>query len=165
MLPERYCDYLLALYTNGEELEDGENESVTLQRRKPFIITSILLLFLMIPFSFLMIYFTEFHSLLQLTVLLLFGFYSIWLYRQFSRKQYDFIYFPLIASLLLLLLFTMEASRLFTQNQSILATVIVVNFILWLSISIVKKIKLLQALSISCIIFTLLYIIFINFMA
>jgi hypothetical protein len=106
LLPEKYCDYLLALYTNGQDLYDEAKVSNARDRWSPVITIHFILLLFMIPFSFLVVYFTEFHSLLQLVILIVFLVYSIWVYVYYRKNGYEYVPVALIVTLLLLLLLT-----------------------------------------------------------
>ncbi|MFC4022770.1 hypothetical protein ACFOUV_02925 [Oceanobacillus longus] len=163
LLPERYCDYLLALYTNGQELSDKADDDVR-STWTPIIIHFILL-HSMIPFSFLVVYFTEFLPILQLSILTLFCIYSILLYVYFHGNGNKYVQFPLFVSLLLVLLLTLSISNFLASNSFINLVIILVNFILWLFLSIVKNIKILQMVSILSIVFAIGYIIFKTFTA
>ena len=48
LLPEKYCNFLLALYTYGEGVEE-EKQSMTSMKRQVFIGLDLLLLFLLLP--------------------------------------------------------------------------------------------------------------------
>jgi len=158
LLPETYCDYLLALYTNGENLTD--NHVHKSKRLSPAFILHMLLVISVIPFSFLVIYFTQFHPFLQLGILLLFGIYSFWFNRFAVKHGYEVFLLPILVILLQLFLFTITLINLLTDNNIILLVVILANFLLWLWVGTRRKVKYLQALSILCIISTVLYIIF-----
>ncbi|WP_087971699.1 hypothetical protein [Oceanobacillus rekensis] len=165
LLPEKYCDYLLALYTNGQELYDEAEVSNARNGLTPVIIIHFILLLAMIPFSLLVVYFTEFHLLLQLSILIVFLFYSIWIYLYFRKYSYEFVLVALIVSLLLLLLVSIILSSLLTTSIIIHTIVILMNLLLWLLISYAEKNKLLQIVSILSLIFAIGYIIFNKFIA
>ncbi len=158
MLPEAYCDYLLALYTNGEDI----NESVPVKSSNQWtqaVGIHFILTVTMIPFSFLVVYFTEFNSLLQLGILSFFWIYSVWVFLYCRKREIHFHHFPLYISLLLLLLLTTTGSIVLTASTIIQSGTILSNFILWLFISIDKKHGILKTVSILCILFTSFYII------
>ncbi|WP_339228146.1 hypothetical protein NSQ77_00040 [Oceanobacillus sp. FSL K6-2867] len=77
LLPETYCDYLLALYTNGEAHSEEVDNKVKTRQWTIINVIHLLLALLMVPFSLLVLYFTEFDSFLQLVILLLFFSYLI----------------------------------------------------------------------------------------
>ncbi|MEL3972849.1 hypothetical protein AAEO50_11195 [Rossellomorea oryzaecorticis] len=75
MLPDQYCDYLLALYTNGEEniLKSSTKKSKMKGNNIPILLSAIVMLI-----SLFVIYFTELSVVLQTAILtgfvvLLFG--------------------------------------------------------------------------------------------
>lgn len=159
LLPETYCDYLLALYTNGEDVKDEDHLDHP-KRLSPAIMLHLILAISLLPFSFLVLYFTQFHPFLQLGILLLFSIYSIWFYWYTARNGYELFFFPMLILLLQLFLLTITAANLFTDRNIIMLAVIITNFFFWFRIGKTKHIKFLQILSILCIISTVLYIIF-----
>lgn len=129
MLPEQYCNYLLALYTEGTD-SDETDEVTTKTRGKIrlhyFAVIPLVLLALFV------IYFTALPIGMQiaiLSVLVLIGLgFSIY----FSKKGLLF-QVPLIASALLALLGSVElTSRALPHNHLALYIVIVINCCLWL---------------------------------
>lgn len=165
LLPVRYCDYLLALYTNGQGLDDDNDESKSRNLWSPIFIIHLILLVSMIPFSFLVVYITEFHSLLQLSIIIVFLFYSIGVYLYFRKYSHEFTLIALTVLLVLLLLLSVLISGLFTANSMIHTSVIFINFLLWLFISNAKQIKILRIVCILSFVFVISYIIFSNFTA
>ncbi|MGJ9456990.1 hypothetical protein [Oceanobacillus sp. CF4.6] len=165
LLPERYCDYLLALYTNGQELSDKADDDDIRSQWTPYIIIHFILLLSMIPVSFLVVYFTEFLPILQISILTLFCIYAIGLYVYFHGNGNEYVQFPLFVALLLVLLLTLSVSNFLASNSIINLVIILVNFTLWLFISIAKEIKILRIVSILLIVFAIGYIVFKNFAA
>lgn len=158
MLPETYCDFLLVLYSKGEELT-GDANLTTEVKQSPAIIISMLISLVLIPFSFLVLYFTEFHPTMQLSILLLFGIYEFWFYLYLIRRKKGEAILPLMGLLLLILLISLTASKFITDHNFILISLVLINFIVWLIIGRIKKIKFLQILSILCIAFSVFYLI------
>ncbi|MFG6121087.1 hypothetical protein [Thalassobacillus sp. B23F22_16] len=99
LLPESYCDYLLALYTQGEGLTHPSPGP-----RQWVIVTRIMIAFLMLPISFLVIYFTETAFIMQTGILSIFvlgtGLTAVYLY---NKKSIDFSMYATMGLLLLLL--------------------------------------------------------------
>ena len=157
LLPETYCDYLLALYTNGAAFSEEADNNIKIRQWTVLDVTHLILSLLMIPFSLLVLYFTEFASVLQLGILLLFFSYLVWIMNYFRKIGHPYLHVPLIASLLVLLLFTTFISKLILDSNMLQITVLISNFIYWFIVSKQRKIKYLQIISILAIIFTLLY--------
>ncbi|WP_067727389.1 hypothetical protein [Oceanobacillus damuensis] len=165
LLPETYCDFLLALYTKGEAVEEDDKQATSRIRWTPLGIIHICLSIAVIPFSFLVLYFTEFHTVLQLGILSLFWVYTVWLYFYFPKKGYDDVQLPLYVSLLMLLLITATSSTVLSTSNFFHTAIILSNFVLWFYVSIVKKYRILQFISVIFVIFTLSYFIFTNLTA
>ncbi|RKQ37812.1 hypothetical protein [Oceanobacillus halophilus] len=155
LLPEQYCDFLLALYTNGEGEPTNKKRSV----RKVNIIIQILLLVVLLPFSFLVVYFTKFPELLQLGILSLFICYSIWSYIYWKRYSSTIYHISLIITLSLVLLFSLFIVNLFSNNNYLIFGVILLNFVLWLLLSERMHIKYLKYTSIFGVLFAIFYIV------
>src|SRR5690625_4344381 len=67
LLPEEQCNFLLALYTQGE----GQERHLQTTYKRPFIIY-LLLLILLIPFSIIITNFTQISLTLQIILMILF---------------------------------------------------------------------------------------------
>lgn len=90
MLPAVYCDYLLALYSNGDEfiekeMKSGKNNVSIIQ------LSQLLLVIVLVPVAILVMYTSLFPGYIQIGVLLLFTLYSFWHYKALRQKQ-DFYY-------------------------------------------------------------------------
>lgn len=160
LLPENYCDYLLALYTKGESTA---KESKVINRRSGGLVILLVqfsLLVLMIPFSFLVIYFTQFHVLLQLTILILFIMYAAWLLYDLYGKRNKWYQIPLLVFLILILLGTNFLSKLMILNVYVSGVIMVINFIAWYLIGKKFHLKYLIYSSILALFITLSYIIY-----
>ncbi len=157
LLPDVYCDFLLALYTNGE----GTGEEEIIRENKINIVSAIqvTLLSILLPFAFLVIYFTEFPVILQVSTLLLFVAFSYWMTRVYSQKISIYYHLSIVIFLLLLLLMSVYISTLLTANQWLLQFVIISNVVSWYFYSRQHDIKYLKNVSIFGIVFVILYIV------
>lgn len=155
LLPNEYCDYLLALYTKGEG-----NDAAPLKHRKFLEFVHAVLILLLLPFSFTVIYFTQFHWLLQLSILIIFLGYSIYVYFFFREKKDNIFYhITLVALLFLLLLTTIQITTVLHVNMQAANVVIILNFLLWYIIGKKKQLKYLMIISIFSLFFIVFYII------
>ena len=127
MLPEHYCDFLLALYTEGnQQLEIKE------QKTKRFFWKNHYLFLLLIPAMMFFIHFTELPINLQMTFSLIFVLSGI-LFTFYYLRKGILLQIPLISSALILLLSSVEfISKLYPENPQILYFNLVFNCILWL---------------------------------
>lgn len=156
LLPEQYCDYLLALYTEGED-----ESKVLAQNRKRISILErfqIVLLYSLLPLAFIVIYFTEFQNHLQLIILGIFLSYSGWLsinYKDHTNRIY--FHSAFIISLFLFLLLCIMLTEVIFVHQSILMFVIASNFIFWVLLGYVFKYKYLMLIGFLCLLFQFIY--------
>ncbi|SHF68544.1 hypothetical protein SAMN05216225_1002146 [Ornithinibacillus halophilus] len=156
MLPQNYCDYLLALYTKGDYEEEEVLEKQGM-KSKILLVIQVFLLLLMVPFSLLVIYFTQFKMILQLSILLFFISYALWVFFYHRKKKSSFIYLSLNVLLLLFLFFSLFITKVFTFNEWLVVAIFLVNFGLWSLFGIKLKVKYITILGIAGIIITLFY--------
>lgn len=154
LLPAVYCDFLLALYTNGET---SAEESATKSETGIINVIRHILLVSLLPFSFLVIYFTEFHLLFKISILLLFVIFSFWMFR--NNKRYRLTYHLSLATILMLTwLMSVCVTAISNVSQWILQLLVISNFILWYYFGYRKRINYLKIGSIIGILFVILYI-------
>ena len=124
VLPEHYCDFLLALYTKGEGLQN--------QTEKPRIRKRLLLLLLFIPIGIFLLYFTE----LSLTLQIVFGFILIIigiLLTFYCTKRRMLFQIPLIMTAFFLLFVSVQITLIHTSDESfMLYIVLAINCFIWL---------------------------------
>lgn len=126
MLPEQYCDYLLALYTEGNQ----PTQSSKTKRNHQTAIS--LLPLVLIPISVFFLYFTELSIDLQIGLSIIFMITGIIFVYYFSKKGM-FYQVPLAVTAMILLLSTVElTTAIFPESAGILYAVLVVNCLLWL---------------------------------
>lgn len=130
ILPESYCDYLINLYSKGEPIEKDERNSWWSGGRALLLIQLSLIL-LMIPFSFLVIYFTELHMLMQIGILSLFMSYSLWVLYDLKKRHMNYVYIPLLAMLFFILISTEYLVRLIIEKHWVSGVIIFLNFFMW----------------------------------
>jgi hypothetical protein len=127
MLPEQYCDYLLALYTEGNQPEIAKNSVRTNGFWKNHY-----LFILLLPLTLFLIHFTELSITLQMPILILFVLTGIIFTIYFSRKGI-LLQVPMIISALILLLGSVEFfSSVFPGRSMLLYFNLIVNCFLWL---------------------------------
>jgi hypothetical protein len=124
LLPEQYCDFLLALYTKGNGLQDQSEKS---HLRKNF-----LFIFIVIPIGLFLLYFTELSLTLQMVfglILMLMGILLI----VYSAKRGMLFQIPLIITAFLLLFVSVEITLIhYTNHSFMLYLVLVSNCLIWL---------------------------------
>ncbi|MDZ5470958.1 hypothetical protein SM124_04245 (plasmid) [Bacillus sp. 31A1R] len=129
MLPEHYCDYLLALYTEGNQPQEIRNEKGN--ARKSWHVLNYFLLML-IPASVFLIYFTELSIILQMALLSILILSGLVAAIYFSRKG-NMYQLSLIVSALILLFSTVElTTKAFPDQIGFLYGALILNCLLWL---------------------------------
>lgn len=124
LLPEQYCDFLLALYTEGTGLNEKSNKSKN--RKKVF------LWLLTIPIIVFIVYFTELSLILQIVFAIVFILIGIYLTFYLKRNGLLF-HIPLIISALLLLYVSVELTLTsFPKSTIILYSILMFNCLIWL---------------------------------
>ncbi|MGE7601193.1 hypothetical protein ACQKL5_01695 [Peribacillus sp. NPDC097675] len=137
MLPEQYCNYLLALYSQGEA---QPVQSMKNKKEKKGLFTGLAMgaLFFIVVF---LNYFTEISIIMQMAVTTFSIIAFLFLIRRFIYKNI-LLQFSLIGLSLLLLMETVQVSELFAPGKrSILYLCLFFNCGLWIWIG--KKHKLL----------------------
>lgn len=161
LLPKEYCDFLLALYSEGNEIADSEAKK---KKKVPYkdIGNFLYVLFLLslLPLSFLVIHFTELSMLMQTGLLIIFlgfSFLNIWF---FYRKNSIHVHVAIIVFLLILFLYTAYLSSEWISQLWMNHVVIILNCFIWIGFGIRQKLTYLIASGIIGILIWFLYIFF-----
>ncbi|MFS0672835.1 hypothetical protein [Ornithinibacillus sp. 179-J 7C1 HS] len=128
LLPESQCDFLLALYTKGEDETIYDNK---ISKYKASLYIQLTLLVLMVPFSFLVVYFTQFKFILQLSILVLFIGYAFLVFRYLYKRSLKFVHISIIVPLIMLLLLTDLVLDMLHINQYLTIIFFLINFVCW----------------------------------
>lgn len=155
LLPEEQCNFLLALYTQGE----GNDQHLETTYERSFIIY-LLLLILLIPFSIIITNFMQISLTFQVLLMILFISFSSLSYYLFKKHQFQYTIIALLTTLILILFTTVFVVNHFFVHSFVLPVIILINFIGWYIFGHWQKIKLLQIISVTSFIFTCFYIIF-----
>ncbi|WP_163101915.1 hypothetical protein [Peribacillus alkalitolerans] len=134
LLPEHYCDFLLALYTEGNDREDNERGNNTILSSKKSILGNPLYIAVMVLsiVGLVISEFTSFNFVFQGIILLMIVSSLIGITYIFSKKSLNY-QVPLIASAFILLLFTVKMIEvLFPQQLLILYISLFIHCILWI---------------------------------
>ncbi|WP_404453038.1 hypothetical protein LG329_02675 [Virgibacillus necropolis] len=148
MLPAVYCDYLLALYTNGDGSGEDEQVKHAKKRRSTLTIAQFILLILLLPIAILVIYSTFFQDYIQLGVLMLFILYSFWQFRGFKLRQNSFYHLSFAIFLLLIFLTTIFLSNTYIVINWFTELVMIMNFVCWIIVGTKMELKYLLFASI-----------------
>lgn len=135
MLPEQYCDYLLALYTEGNQPEEIKTKNTKTKR-----MNKSMFLLMLLPIFVFLLYFTELSFDLQMalnTLLLFIGFGFTY---YFFKKELHF-QISLVISALILLLMTVELTMYLLPQQPVALYIsLAINCLIWIMIG--RKLKL-----------------------
>lgn len=117
LLPDHYCDFLLTLYTEGEQTTDTEKKDVS-----PFISRQSLLPFVMVQAMFLLvvlvIYFTDFSSVMQISIGIIFTIAILLLANRTKKTFLMLSYLYLLMAAMILFLLTIHAVVTFFAADS-----------------------------------------------
>lgn len=137
LLPEHYCDFLLSLYTEGNQ------EMIEQKEKKATILYNVLLIFvaLLVPISFLFIYFTELPIVLQTGMLSFFICLCFVVLLLLKKKLYRFyVHIILVVIAILFFFIQVELCTYFSaNNQWAIAGVIFINCLGWIVIGKTRK--------------------------
>lgn len=144
LLPETYCDFLLALYTEGNQVE--EDEKNTKKKRKSKRTKGIqTLLYIILLFVFaatlLVIYFTELSIVLQITLVAFLLLISLSVTAYFKRKSLLF-QVPLSLTFVQLLIGSISLVEYLANGDRLwMGGTVVINCLLWIITGYVLRIK------------------------
>lgn len=158
LLPKEYCDFLLALYTEGEDDSSSEKKAFPLKAWLTSILVMILLALL--PISFLVIYFTEISMLMQTGLHLIFLIMTAFGYSYFKKTNSIYVHISIIVFLLLFLIISVYLVKESAQVVSLLHITILFNCSLWILLGVWKKVFYLIASGVIGIVMWLLFIFF-----
>ncbi|KAB7708743.1 hypothetical protein F9802_00915 [Bacillus aerolatus] len=128
MLPDHYCDYLLTLYTQGEELPET---AVGKTASKRLFASSLLVSLFFLLISLFVLYFTELSFPLQMTILAVFVVFLMTSAIYFSKKGFVLPLLYAVAAILFLI-FTVEMhEKLLGNDQNTLYMLLFFHCLLW----------------------------------
>lgn len=130
MLPDHYCDYLLALYSEGELENTKGNRKSKVSMNKFSLFLVLISLFLVV--SLFVIYFTELAFVLQTMILTSFVVFLLILGIYYFKKEFWYYIFFIGAAFLFLLLSVHIVEQLFSNNSKAIYTTLFFNCVAWL---------------------------------
>ncbi len=141
LLPEKYCDYLLALYTQGDSTE-LEFESNNLKESPKISMLHVLLFIVnifVLPITFIVLYFTDFNINLQVSIGIFLVMFSLFIYYVIRKKVQYLHYYSFFILLLTLLLTSIGILQRYTNHFALLNAVASVQLLTWGLIGVLKK--------------------------
>ncbi|WP_017472597.1 hypothetical protein [Amphibacillus jilinensis] len=161
LLPGHFCDFLLALYTEGDIEEEQESNLIEEQKTtvNPFHLLFILLNFILSPTMFIFVFFVvlsnaQLVTLLTLTVIISIGLFYV------GYKIYQIAFQYVFAALLLnICIISITTVNQWFFSSSTALMVIFFQLAIWLVLSIKWKLKLVLSMSVVGIVVCLIAII------
>lgn len=124
LLPEHYCDFLLALYTEG-------NTSDSVEKNKDGSSNKLLYLLTFIPIALFLLYFTELSLILQMVFAIILMISGIFLSVLFYKKNL-FFQFPLVLLAFITLFISVDTTlTLFPSNNLSMYFALGINILIW----------------------------------
>lgn len=158
LLPDVHCDFLLALYTQG----DGATIDKYVSNKKRLnlsIVLQTLLSIVLFILSFVIIYIIKISFGLQIGIILAFLAISFWNYILLKRKESSYSSIAIATFLIMMLMFTVFVSKTLDLSQWIVQVIITLNFIGWFILGKYNELKYLKIASILGLLFMIIYII------
>jgi hypothetical protein len=131
LLPEQYCNYLLALYTEGDDKKRPHGRGSD-RRRTVFTFLLAGMICLLLPASTLVIYFTELSFVLQMLLYALFFFLCLVAIRLWKGKG-NILHIPLISGAFIFLIASIKIGEYyFPKQKAVTALTIFINCLWWI---------------------------------
>ncbi|PFG05672.1 hypothetical protein [Bacillus sp. es.034] len=137
MLPEQYCDYLLALYTEGAGIDDRESA----EYQKNHFLKGFLVSISSILISLFVIYFTELSIVLQTAILASFVGLLMGVGIYYTKKQISSLLLYASAACILLLSSMELTERIFEGHSLPLYVTLFLNCFIWIGAGMKWKMK------------------------
>jgi hypothetical protein len=138
LLPEQYCNYLLALYTEGSINEQKKRLHKSKQQKHEKWLVGIILLFL--PAILLVIYFTELSFVLQMLLYSLFVLVCLGSVLFFVKKRFLLHGLLIVSALCLLFISYKTTIHYFPNNMPIMTVLLIFQCVVWLITGILLRI-------------------------
>ena len=156
LLPANHCDFLLALYTNGE----GAKNPAAVRGSNIFIfLLQLLILIVLVPFSFIVIYFTKFSIILQTSILIFLLMFAFISYLLMARRGNSLKILALSVLLMLLLICSVFFGDQFLNYSLTNKVVIMLNTVGWIVYASFKQIRYLKILGYLSLLGVIIYIV------
>lgn len=135
LLPEHYCNFLLTLYTGGQETEDEQTELKKGNSNQLSLLIFITIGLAIFGLTFLVIYFTDFLPLMQMTIVIFFSAIMFALGKQIKRYDVRFVHIYIVMTVLMLFIATVDIVGFIFPDQPIaIMWTIIITCMVWLVI-------------------------------
>lgn len=129
LLPSKYCNFLLTLYLEGEELKETHEGK---RFRNIWTIFSFVIIQLSFVITALVIYFTDFSNGLQMLIGLIFSIIVLIIAKQTRIDSFLLKQFYYFKGALILFLLTIEAAVYYSSgNNIVLSAAVIFNCVVW----------------------------------
>lgn len=167
LLPEKYCDYLLTLYTEGEyDFEQETSKSLQRKLKDPkriFFYLHILFHVSLLPLSYLVLYFTEIALHLQIALILLFIIINLLATWVLYKRNHSIYQVPLLVAVLICFMTSLfVAVTLFAGMNIVILAILLLNCIIWYGTGFLFSLKYLRIVSILGAILLISYYIYVS---
>ncbi|MFB1050791.1 hypothetical protein [Paraliobacillus sp. JSM ZJ581] len=162
LLPEKYCDYLLALYTQGDvtELESVSNTVIDTHKiRLQHVLLFIANIFIL-PVTFIVLYFTDLKINLQVSFGILMVVFSLSMYYVVKQRIQYLEAYSFFVLLLTLLMVSIGILQQLTEQSGLINGVAMIQLLGWLLIGTMKKRILLISVGFVGFVSSLLFLLF-----
>lgn len=141
LLPEQYCNFLLTLYTGGVETEDVKSKQKKVNSNQIALVMFTTIGLAIFGLTFLVIYFTDFSPLMQMTIVLFFSTVMFALGKRVKKYDVRFVHIYILMTVLMLFLATIHIVGFIFPDQPG-AIILAVSFTCMVWVVIGKKYNL-----------------------
>ncbi|MDQ0351047.1 cation transport ATPase [Alkalibacillus filiformis] len=139
LLPAEYCDFLLALYTYGEGVEESASTKRDLVRNSLFLYADVVLLILLLPISLFLLVFFQYDLWIEMVIflgmMLLIAGHLYW----YNKKHQTLIHIPIMLLFLVLLIATISLFHTLFGQGVVLISTIFFHCIIWVVVGIIYR--------------------------
>ncbi|WNF37730.1 hypothetical protein RJD24_04520 [Bacillaceae bacterium IKA-2] len=135
LLPERYCDFLLTLYTGGVETGDVKPKQKKISSNQLALLSFTTIGLAIFGLTFLVIYFTDFSLLMQMTIVFFLSAVMFALGKQVKKYDGRFVHLYILMTVLMLFLATIHSvSLIFLDKPGAIMLAVIFTCLVWIII-------------------------------
>lgn len=133
LLPEHFCDFLLTLYTEGDEMNDPTSGTSKFSNLKAMY--ALMGVHLLLALSVVVIYFTDFSFLMQIAIGIICMAIVLYIAKKFIVNNKGFAHlFYLVGAIILFLVLVHITVTMFPDERIPLVVTVILNCIGWVAI-------------------------------
>ncbi|GEN46517.1 hypothetical protein [Alkalibacillus haloalkaliphilus] len=139
LLPAEYCDFLLALYTYGEGVEENTSSKGKKHQKSLFLYADVFLLILLLPISLYLLTMFDYNLWIEMVlflgiIVIILG-HLLW----YKEKHKPLVHVPIILLFLVFLIGTISLIHTTLGQGLVLNTTILIHCIVWIIVGVVFK--------------------------